>query len=91
MAAHLTPLARLAEQRPEYCAYLLRAYLDAHPAVTLDDLARQLACPPGQLWKLWLCLRPGEGWERDVDRIAQYIGCDRSALALLLRDALLLS
>jgi hypothetical protein len=52
MPADLTRLARLAELRPEFCAYLLRAYLDAHPAVTLDGLAAQLQCPPDRLSQL---------------------------------------
>jgi hypothetical protein len=91
MPADLTRLARQAESRPEELAYLLRAYLDAHPAVTLDDLARQLRCAPDRLSLLWLCGRPGGRWEADVDRIARYIGCDRDALAQLLRAALLLS
>lgn len=87
----LPPFARVAEQRPEYCAYLLRAYLDEHRNLTLDDLVQRLACPPDRLWHLWMCLRPGECWERDVDRIARYVGCDRAVLAQLLHDALLLS
>lgn len=91
MPAKLTILARLAELRPEFCAYLLRAYLDAHSALTLDDLAAQLQCEPQRLSELWLCLRPGKDWDTDVDRIAVHVGSNRAALAQLLQQALLLS
>jgi hypothetical protein len=91
MPADLTRLARQAESRPEYLAYLLRAYLNTYRSVTLDDLAAQLACPPDRLSSLWLCLRPGERWEKDVDRIAHHVGCDRDMLAQLLQAALMLS
>jgi hypothetical protein len=38
-----------------------------------------------------MCLRSGKRWEKDVDRIAHHVGCDRDMLAQLLRAALLLS
>jgi hypothetical protein len=91
MPANLTVPARLAELRPEFCAFLLRAYLKAHSTVTLDHLARQLGCAPARLSDLWLCGRPGARWDADVTRIAEYVGCDRAALAQLLQQALLLS
>jgi hypothetical protein len=91
MPAALTRLARQAERQPEELAYLFRLYLNKHTAYTLDDLAQLLRCAPDHLSLLWLCGRPGERWEDDVDRIARYIACDRDALAQLLRDALLLS
>jgi hypothetical protein len=88
MTTDLTLLAKQAEQHPEYCGYLLRAFLNTYCMITLDDLARQLRCAPDRLSLLWLCGRPGETWKDDVERIARYIDCDQTVLARLLRDAL---
>jgi hypothetical protein len=91
MPATLTRIARQAEERPEYCAFLLRAYLNEYTAFTLDDLALLLRCAPDRLSLLWLCGRPGECWKDDVDCIARSIGCDGDVLAQLLWAALELS
>jgi hypothetical protein len=67
MTTHLAPLAHRIDEHPDYCAYLLRAYLNKHADLTLNDLAARLRCSPDRLLLLWHCGRPEAHWETDVD------------------------
>jgi hypothetical protein len=73
--------------RGAYLASLLVPYACAH-GWDGPRLAAELGCPLAALPRLLLCLRPRpERYERDVAKVAAYVGLDGQRLVALLHAA----
>jgi hypothetical protein len=79
--------AARAAERPASLAAVLVPYACAH-GWDGPTLARQLGCPLPALSRLLLCLPPRpEHFDRDVAKIAGYVGVSETKLASIIRRA----
>jgi hypothetical protein len=87
-AAARARLEALARRNPQFLAWALAEYQRAHN-LDAQQLADWLGGGPTALSDLSLCSTPRPvRFERDVQRIAHYAGCDPDRLKQLLQEVL---
>lgn len=88
-SSHLEHAALLASSDPFFLAHLLAPLIQSG-RITRRDLAAKIVCPESRLVRLWLCRAPSlvsPAFREDIERIANYVGCDPTRLGTIVREA----